>query len=202
MNPYDYETRSGVLPVSWELFHSLCKGLALAAAEIQPEIILPVLRGGIFPGTLIAFLLQTDIHPLRLSRRVNDQPRYEKPRWILEPPALVHSRRVLIVDEIASTGETLRIARDKVVSLGAAQARTAVLYAHSRAVTVPDLIGLVSDELILHPWDREVCRGRNFLPHPEYLDAFSLQQTAPGSRTPEALLAGPPVVNPARSSTQ
>ncbi|MBX7237178.1 MAG: hypothetical protein K1X65_22535 [Caldilineales bacterium] len=54
---YDYSARQGVLPISWEDFHGLCKGLARAVAGCAPEIILAVGRGGFYPGTLIAHLL-------------------------------------------------------------------------------------------------------------------------------------------------
>ncbi|MBN1267836.1 MAG: hypothetical protein JXA25_20260, partial [Anaerolineales bacterium] len=137
MNPYDYENRTGVHSISWGKFHRLCKGLAQAAAGFDPEIILPILRGGIFPGTQIAFLLQADVYPIRLSRRENDRPVFDSPRWILEPPEHILRRRVLIVDEIASTGETLALARARASSSGAAEVMCAVLYAHSRGTDEP-----------------------------------------------------------------
>ncbi|NWG18400.1 MAG: hypothetical protein HXY41_17385 [Chloroflexi bacterium] len=42
-----------------------------AAAPFQPEIIPAVGRDGYHPGTLIAPVLRTEIHPVRLLRRVN-----------------------------------------------------------------------------------------------------------------------------------
>lgn len=57
-NSYDYATRQGTHPISWEDFHGICKALALAVAHFQPEIILPIGRGGYYPGTLLAHLLQ------------------------------------------------------------------------------------------------------------------------------------------------
>ncbi|HMB24999.1 MAG TPA: phosphoribosyltransferase, partial [Anaerolineales bacterium] len=94
-NSYDYSTRKGVLPISWEDFHGICKALALAASHFQPEIILPVGRGGYYPGTLLAHLLQIEVYPVRVSRRVNDVVKHETPQWIIEPPAEVAYRRVL-----------------------------------------------------------------------------------------------------------
>ena len=78
------------------------------------------------------------------------------PQWLQEPPALVLGRRVLVVDEISSSGETLRMVREKVAGLGAGAVRSAVLYAHTWGVDEPDYIGLISDALLLNPWDREV----------------------------------------------
>ncbi len=166
-NPYDYENRSGIRAISWEDFHGICKGLVLAMADFRPELILPIGRGGYYPGTLIAHMLQAEISPIRLSRRVKDKITLQTPKWLLEPPAGVKDQRVLIVDEICSTGETLAIVREKVEEMGARAVKSAVLYAHSRAAAVPDYIGVISDSLLLNPWDREIWKDGEFQMHPE-----------------------------------
>jgi hypoxanthine phosphoribosyltransferase len=104
---------------------------------------------------------------------------HESPRWLVEPPGLVQGRRVLVVDEISSSGETLRMVKEKAAALGAAEARGAVLYAHSWGVDVPDYIGLVSDALLLNPWDREIYRDGEFQFHPEYVEALAQQGVTP-----------------------
>jgi hypoxanthine phosphoribosyltransferase len=174
-NPYDYTTRKGVRPISWEDFHGICKALALAVSNFEPEIILPIGRGGYYPGTLLSHLLQTEIYPIRVSRRVNDVVKYKRPRWLIEPPAEVADRKVLIVDEICSVGETISMVKEKVVELGASAIKSAVLYAHSWGSDVPDYIGLITDELVLNPWDREILRNGMFQFHPEYVDALAHQ---------------------------
>ncbi len=176
---YDYSTRAGVRPVSWNDFHGICKALALAVARFAPEIILPVGRGGYYPGTLLAHMLQAEVYPVRVSRRVNDVVQHTSPQWLQEPPAAVAGRRVLIVDEICSAGETLTVVRQKVEGLGAAETRSAVLYAHSWGAGVPDYVGLVSDELLINPWDREIVRDGAFVFHPEYAEALAQQGLAP-----------------------
>jgi hypoxanthine phosphoribosyltransferase len=177
--PYDYTTRKGVHPIAWEDFHGLCKGLAIAVAPFDPEIILAVGRGGFYPGTLIAHLLRAEIYPVRLSRRVNDIVRYERPQWLVRPPDLVKARRVLIVDEISSTGETITQVKAEVERLGAAEVRSAVLYAHTWGTVTPDYIGLITDALILNPWDREILEDGQFVVHPEYAEALKQQGVEP-----------------------
>jgi hypoxanthine phosphoribosyltransferase len=176
---YNYSTRRGLLPISWEDFHGLCKALAAAVETYSPEIILPVGRGGYYPGALLSHLLQVEVYPVRLSRRIHDTVLHETPQWLQEPPALVSGRRVLIVDEISSSGETLRMVSEKAAGLGAAEVRTAVLYAHSWGADEPDYIGLISDTLLLNPWDREILRDGEFQFHPEYVGALAEQGQAP-----------------------
>lgn len=194
-NPYDYENRSGIRPISWEDFHGLCKGLALAVAAWRPEIIIPVGRGGYYPGTLLAHMLQVEVYPVRVSRRVEDVVTYQEPRWLVEPPAVVQGRRVLVVDEISSSGETIVIVKQKVEALGAQAVRSAVLYAHGKGVSVPDYIGLVSDDLLLNPWDREILREGRFQVHPEYVGALAEQ----GVEADVSLLIDAPIVESAKN---
>jgi hypoxanthine phosphoribosyltransferase len=177
--PYDYSTRKGIRPISWDDFHGLCKTLAAAVGPWRPEAILAVGRGGFYPGTLLSHLLQAEIYPVRLTRRVNDVVVRERPEWLLEPPALVAGKRVLIVDEISSTGETLDMVRERVLALRAADVRCAVLYAHTWGADAADYIGLISDELLLNPWDREVWRDGAFVFHPEYVGALAEQGLQP-----------------------
>jgi hypoxanthine phosphoribosyltransferase len=194
-NPYDYENRQGIRPISWHEFHGLCKGLAQAVARFDPEIILAVGRGGYYPGTLIAHMLQADIYPVRLSRRVQDVVTYDSPVWLVRPPELVKDRRVLVVDEISSTGETLVMVKQATERLGAAAVRCAVLYAHTRGVDVPDYIGLVSDELLLNPWDREIFKDGAFVFHPEIVAALGEQGIAPAP----SLLIDAAIIQPEKS---
>ena len=174
-NSYDYSTRTGVHPISWENFHGICKALALSVAHFQPEVILPIGRGGYYPGTLLAHLLQVEIYPVRVSRRINDIVTYKEPQWFVPPPAEIAGRRVLVVDEICDSGETILMVKEKCLALGACMVKSAVLYAHTKAVHVPDYVGMITDELLLNPWDREVFRDREFYFNPEYVEALAHQ---------------------------
>jgi len=176
---YDYTTREGVLPVSWEEFHGICKALAVAAATWRTDLVLAVGRGGYYPGSLIAHMLQLDIYPVRLSRRVNDVVKFSDPQWIVEPPSSVRGRNVLVVDEMCSSGQTLTMVKSRADALDARQTRTAVLYAHTWGISVPDAIGIITDALVLNPWDREILRGGRFIFHPEYADALRQQGAEP-----------------------
>jgi len=190
-NPYDYSNRAGVRPISWDDFHGLVKALAVAVAPWRPEVVLPVLRGGAYPGALLAHILQVEVYPVRLTRRQDDVVVRESPLWLVEPPAAVAGRRVLVVDEMCSTGETLRLVRERALALDAAEARTATLYAHTWGADAVDYTGLITDELVLNPWDREIYRDGAFQFHPEYVSALAEQGLA---AEPALLIAATPFV--------
>jgi uncharacterized protein len=184
LNYANYETRRGVQPISWEDFQAICRGLALAAAQYDPQIILGTARGGLYAGTLISHLLRKDFYAIYLTRRHLDEKVSEEPQWQVRPPELVRGQRVLVVDEISSSGDTLRLVKAELTSLGAQEARCAVMYAHTWGAHVPDYIGLISDALLINPWDREIIKDGQVLPHPEYVYALELQQIDPASVLP------------------
>ena len=82
---------------------------------------------------------------------------------------------MLVVDEICDSGETLLMVKEKCTELGASAVKCAVLYAHTKAVHVPDYIGIITDELLLNPWDREILRDGGFEFNPEYIEALREQ---------------------------
>jgi len=178
-NSYDYTTRQGIHPISWEEFHGICKALALAVSRFQPEAILPVGRGGYYPGTLLAHILQVEVYPVRISRRVNDVVKYGEPHWIAPPSAEIAHKRVLVVDEICDSGKTLRLVKEKALAMGASSVKSAVLYAHTKSADVPDYIGIITDELLMNPWDREILQDGTFQFHPEYAGALEHQGVQP-----------------------
>lgn len=174
-----YENRKGILPISWEDHFGICKGLALAVSAYDPEIILGIARGGLYTATLLSHMLQAEFYAVRITRRFKDQVVYDAPVWLVKPPAVVKDQRVLIVDEICGMGRTLSIVKEEVGKLGAREIRSAVLYAHEQGKDFPEYIGIISDALILNPWDREIIQDGTFVFHPEYVHALAQQDTAP-----------------------
>ncbi len=185
MSSYEYRQRRGVEPISWERFEELSRELALLIAPWGPEIILGIARGGLFPATLLSYMLRRELYPIRLSRRFEDQVVRPTPNWLVRPPTKVRGRRVLLVDEIADSGVTLALAAQVVRDMGAADVRTVALYAHSWADPRPDYVGLLSDALLMNPWDREIIQDGTFITHPEYHAAIEAQ-AASAAAEPEA----------------
>ncbi len=175
MQSYDYAHREGVYNLSWDGFHSLAKQLAEGLATYRPEAIVGVARAGLFPATAVACMLRRELYPTRLTRRVNDEVVYEKPVWITPVSPEVASKVVAVVDDIADSGETLAMVAEAVRKEGARQVVTACLVSHSWADPAPDLSAMVSDALVLFPWDQRVYVDGQWRPHPEIVAALEAQ---------------------------
>lgn len=167
MKPYDYANREGVHEVSWDDFADLADRLAALLEPEHIDTVVGLARAGLFPATAVAISLRKELYPARISRRFNDEVTHATPQWRVPISPDVEGKVVAIVDEIADTGETLHIATAEAYARGASRVVTATLVAHTWADPMPGHVALVTDALVLFPWDREVLIDGEWMPHPE-----------------------------------
>ncbi len=176
MQSYNYAHRDGVEEISWERFGQLATELAERLASFEADLVIGIARAGLFPATAVACSLRRELYPVRVTRRVNDQVTFNHPIWRVGVPAEVQGRRVAVVDEMADTGETLALVSDQVRALGAVYVVTASLVSHTWARPRPEVSALVTDALVLFPWDRQVYSAGQWQLHPELEEALEMQQ--------------------------
>jgi uncharacterized protein len=176
MQSYDYEHRKGVESISWERFAELGHALTEQLAAENVDVILGIARAGLFPATLVSCGLRRELYPVRVTRRLNDQVTYDKPVWRVDVPAAVKGLRVAVIDEIADTGETLALVAERAREQGALRVITAALVSHPWANPRPDQIALLSDALVIFPWDEQVYTAERWQAHPEITAALNLQE--------------------------
>lgn len=175
MQSYDYVHRQGLEDISWQRFYELSQTLAEQIAVQQVDMIIGVARTGLFPATAVTCMLRIEFYPVRVTRRENDRVVSTRPIWKVPVPDVVAGKRVAVIDEIADTGETLGLVADEVRARGATEVVTACLVAHSWAKPMPDSVALVTDALVLFPWDRQVYLDGRWQPHPELAEALRAQ---------------------------
>jgi hypothetical protein len=175
MKSYDYAHRQGVRQISWGEFAALSARLAERLEPYHPEVIVGIARAGLLPATAVASALRREFFPVRLTRRKDDLVVYEGPVWKVPLSPEVAGKVVAVIDEIADSGETLRMVVAEALMLGASQVISACLVSHSWADPQPQVSALISDELVIFPWDRWVLADGKWVPHPEILGAIAAQ---------------------------
>ena len=146
----------GVLELSWEVFGELCRALAVKVAhEYDPDMIVGIARAGVIPGAVIASILRRDFFSLKITRRSGAEAAYDQPRLLTSAPAQARGKRVLIVDEICTTGETMRMALAAVRAVNPAEVRTASSFIKAGRYR-PDYFAVETDATVIFPWDRQV----------------------------------------------
>lgn len=161
------------LELDWQMFGELCRALALKVArDYEPEVIVGITRAGVIPGAVISSILGVDFYALEISRREGDDDAVrERPAIFSEVPRQVADKRVLIVDEITSSGDTLRLALAAVRDRRPAEVRTATSFARTSGYR-PDYAALTMDANVIFPWDRKVFEDGELVVNPRYQDVL------------------------------
>jgi uncharacterized protein len=166
--PQDPTNPDQFLDLSWEMFGELCRALALRVArEYDPDLVIGIARAGVIPGAVVASILRLDFHSMKISRRDGDEQVRERPAILSSAPTTARGQRVLIVDEISSSGETLRMALSAVRAVGPAEVRTATAFVRPRGYK-PDYFALETDQTVIFPWDRKVFVDNKLVVNPLY----------------------------------
>lgn len=170
-SPFDRPTphnTEGTLELSWEMFGELCRALALkVAGNFDPDIIVGVARAGAIPGAVVASILRKDFYSMKISRREGGEVVRARPSVLSAAPPQARGKKVLIVDEITTSGETLRLALAAVRDVGPAEVRTATSFVRPRGYQ-PTYFALATDATVIYPWDLKVFEGDDLVVNPRY----------------------------------
>ncbi len=159
--------KSSVQELSWADFDRAVGTLARSIQKsFKPEAVVGVAHGGVFVGGALSSALGCEFYPVRISRRSRDKasaPGAKKPPKALagnkpklsgEMPKELKGRRVLIVDDVAASGDTLELATSLALKAGAKTVETACLVTRPQGFT-PDHYALPTEALVVFPWDYE-----------------------------------------------
>lgn len=164
----------GVINVEWPFFGELSRGLALKVSRrYDPDIVLGIATAGVFPGAVIAAILNREFHSIVVSRRFRAETVRATPAVLGAAPSEVRDRKILIVDETCDTGDTIRLAVAAVKNAGASAVKTAVAF--KTGEFKPDFHGLATESTIILPWDREILVDGQLGPNPMYADALEAE---------------------------
>jgi hypoxanthine phosphoribosyltransferase len=156
------------LDLTWEMFGELCRALALKVArEFEPELVVGIARAGVIPGAVVASILRKDFYALTISRREGGELVRDRPAVLSAAPMQCRGKRILLVDEITSSGETLRLGLAAIRDQEPMEVKTATSFCRHRGFQ-PDFFALETDATIIFPWDRKIYEGEHLVVNPRY----------------------------------
>jgi len=141
--------------VSWEDSFYLSAGLAVKIKEAKyvPDIIIAISRGGLVPARVIAdFMLERKLLCLR-AEHWGVGTKHKKVK-ITGSTTNLESKKVLVVDDVADSGDTLFEMVKYLKERGAASIVTAALHYKKTSIFKPDFFIEQMDEWqwIVYPW--------------------------------------------------
>lgn len=151
--------------LTWQGFGDACRQIAQQIADSgwMPDLIVAIARGGMLPAGAISYALG-----VKANGAINVEFYTGVGKTMLEPEILepymdissLEGKRVLIVDDVADSGKTLKLIMDLIakeglsMGSGAAKvdARSATIYLKPTSVIKPDYVFKQTDKWINFPW--------------------------------------------------
>jgi len=144
---------------NWEYIYGLCRDVSddVKGADFEPDVVVALARGGWFAGrTLCDFLGLDDLTSLKIEHYVGTAAKADEPevRYPM-PEGSVEGKDVLIVDDIADTGQSIAHASEYVRERDPATVRTATLQLLQTSEVEPDFVGerLAEWTWVVYPWN-------------------------------------------------
>lgn len=142
--------------LTWELFGSAARELAADVADddFTPDLILAIARGGLFVAGVLGYELNVkNVHLTNIEFYTGVDERLDVPVMLPPVPSSVDlsGAKVLIADDVADTGGTLRLVRDFCAE-HVAEARVAVLYQKPQSSVDCEYVWRSTDRWINFPW--------------------------------------------------
>jgi hypoxanthine phosphoribosyltransferase len=163
-------TPTAAFELSWDLFGELCRALALRVyREYDPDIVVGIATAGVIPAAVIADILQVDFYSMKITRNVEGRRASHTPMLLSTAPVQAQGQKVLLVDEITTSGDTMRIALAALREVMPEEIRTATCFCRPSGFA-PDYHSLATDDMIVFPWDRQIIEEGRFVVHPLYRD--------------------------------
>ena len=142
--------------VSWDEAYRLAKILAhkIKKSGFKPDLVIGIARGGLVPARVVCdFLLQKDLAAIKVEHW-GIAATLGKAEIKFPLPIDIKGEKILIVDDVADTGDTFSVVMDYIKEKNPSEVKTAVLHYKTCSTCVPDYWAEKQDDWkwIIYPW--------------------------------------------------
>ncbi|GAB7184276.1 hypoxanthine phosphoribosyltransferase [Kitasatospora sp. Ki12] len=156
--------------LDYQTFGRAVRELAQTIADdgYEPDLILSIARGGVFVAGGLAYALDCkNVHLVNVEFYTGVGTTLDMPVMLAPVPQAIDftHKKVLIADDVADTGKTLKLVRDFCLE-HVAEVRSAVIYEKSHSLVTCEYVWKKTDDWINFPWSTEppvVQRGGQVL---------------------------------------
>lgn len=145
--------------LTWDGFGDATRDLAreIVAAGFEPEVVVAIARGGLLPAGAIAYGLGAkNCGAINMEFYTGIGTVLDAPEVL--PPELdmnyLDGRRVLLVDDVADSGRTLKMAVEMLREKGA-DVRSVTIYTKPSTIIQPDFAWKDTGKWINFPWSHK-----------------------------------------------
>lgn len=122
-------------------------------SNFKPDIVIAVSRGGWLPARVLADLLETGLGSVSVEFYVGVAETRKAPVFTQSVSVVVADKKVLIVDDVADSGESLKLVKAHVLQQGVKEARVATMYYKPWSRVKPDYYARETRCWVVFPWE-------------------------------------------------
>jgi hypoxanthine phosphoribosyltransferase len=141
---------------TWNQIYDMLLGLAdrIRTDRFEADIIVGISRGGWPPARILSDLLSNpNLANVRAEFYLGFAETKEEPS-LTQPLSMdVFDKRILIVDEVADTGKSLRLVREHIIEQGAKELKIVTVYYKPWSAVKPDYYAKETSDWIVFPWE-------------------------------------------------
>jgi hypoxanthine phosphoribosyltransferase len=132
----------------------LCQAQKIKAQNYKPDLIVAIARGGVVPARILSDLLETpNLSFIQIEFYTNINQTLQEPTLKQTLNTNVTGKKTLIIDDIADTGKSLKLAKTHLQQQEAIEIKTATLYQKNQSITIPDFYEKQTTNWVVFPWD-------------------------------------------------
>src|SRR6266581_54832 len=142
---------------SWDEVYGMLVDLAseIRLSGYNPQVIVGVSRGGWPPARVMSDLLENpNLANMKVEFYKNIGVTAKRPKITQPVTSEVSGKRVLVVDDVADSGHSLRVASKHLVRKGAREIMVCTLYLKPKSVFKPNHYARITSKWVIFPWER------------------------------------------------
>ncbi len=139
---------------SWNHIYELCIQVVdqIRRSGYKPDLLVAISRGGWVPGRVLSDLLENpDIATIKVEHYIGIYKTRVRPKITQPLPIEVDGKQILLVDDIADSGKSLKLVKKHLFDQGAADVKICALYCKPWSIVTPDFCARTTDAWICFP---------------------------------------------------
>lgn len=140
----------------WNQIYEMLLNLAekIRKNNFKPDIIVGVSRGGWPPARVMSDLLDNpNLANVRAEFYLGVAETKGEPTLTQPVSMKVAGKKVLVVDEVADTGKSLKLVKEHIIEKGATEVKIATVYYKPWSIVKPDYYEKETSKWIVFPWE-------------------------------------------------
>jgi hypoxanthine phosphoribosyltransferase len=141
---------------TWNQIYDMLLGLAdkIRKSGFEPDVIVGVSRGGWPPARVLSDLMDNpNLANVRAEFYLGVAETKGEPTLTQPVSVDVAGKKVLVVDEIADTGKSLKLVKEHILERGAGEVKIATVYYKPWSVVKPDYYEKETSCWVVFPWE-------------------------------------------------